>query len=217
MKWRRSVYGHDAIGILCVQCVELNGEDLSCYSNKIESVSLRKCPHDHWLTNKAYLSAITVTNHFSEFLPTRWRPKSTRIDKEQNYVTVILCISCWTSETTLTRQANLLVIHEIVSSFGVDASSLATDVWLANDDVTEVALKPRRSPAWRKHTRWADYTQKAVAKCIRIAEPDLQSRALFDSNIWTCFYSNGSDNLHLRCRTDQSIIFTRWRNHTFAR
>jgi len=42
--------------------VELNGEDLSCYSSKIESVSLRKCPYDHGLTNKAFLSAITVTN-----------------------------------------------------------------------------------------------------------------------------------------------------------
>jgi len=41
---------------------ELNGEDLSCYSIKIESVSLRRCPYDHWLTNKAHLSAITVTN-----------------------------------------------------------------------------------------------------------------------------------------------------------
>ena len=30
-----------------IQCVELNGEDLSCYSNKTESVSLRKCPYDH--------------------------------------------------------------------------------------------------------------------------------------------------------------------------
>ena len=28
-------------------CDESNGEDLSCYSNKIESVSLRKCPYDH--------------------------------------------------------------------------------------------------------------------------------------------------------------------------
>ena len=26
--------------------------------------------------------------HFSEFLPTRWRQKSTGIDTEQNYVTV---------------------------------------------------------------------------------------------------------------------------------
>ena len=47
--------------------VALNGEDLSCCSNKIESVSLRKCPHDHWLTNKAYLSAITVTNITQSF------------------------------------------------------------------------------------------------------------------------------------------------------
>ena len=43
-------------------CVRLNGEDLSCCPNKIESVSLTKCQYDHWLTNKAYLSAITVTD-----------------------------------------------------------------------------------------------------------------------------------------------------------
>ena len=30
--------------------------------------------------------------HFSEFLPTRWRQKSTGIDTEQNYITVTLCI-----------------------------------------------------------------------------------------------------------------------------
>jgi len=34
---------------------------------KIESFSLRKCPHDHYLTNKAYLSAVTVTNISQEF------------------------------------------------------------------------------------------------------------------------------------------------------
>ena len=48
-------------------CPELNGEDSSCSSNKIESVCLRKCPYDHWLTNKAYLSAIAVTNIFQGF------------------------------------------------------------------------------------------------------------------------------------------------------
>ena len=42
----------------------------------------------HWFTNKAYLSAITMTNISQEFLPTRWRKKSTGIDTEQNYVTV---------------------------------------------------------------------------------------------------------------------------------
>jgi len=49
-------------GYSTTKCVELNGEALSCYSNKTESVSLRKCPYDHWLTDKAYLSAITVRN-----------------------------------------------------------------------------------------------------------------------------------------------------------
>jgi len=46
------------------------------------------------LTNKAYLSAITVTNIY-EFLPTRWWQKSTGIDMEQNYVTVALCAVQW--------------------------------------------------------------------------------------------------------------------------
>jgi len=39
-----------------------------------------------------YLSAITVTKHLSEFLPTRRWQKSTGIDMEQNNVTVTLCI-----------------------------------------------------------------------------------------------------------------------------
>jgi len=33
----------------------------------MESVALRKCPYDHRLTNKAYLSAVTVTNIFRSF------------------------------------------------------------------------------------------------------------------------------------------------------
>jgi len=47
--------------------VELKGEYLWSYSHKIESVSLRKCPYDHELTSKAYLSVIKVTSIFSEF------------------------------------------------------------------------------------------------------------------------------------------------------
>jgi len=58
-----------------------------CYSNKIEPVSLRKCPCDHWLTIKAYLSAITVTNISQSFYL-----QLTGIDTELNYVTVTLCI-----------------------------------------------------------------------------------------------------------------------------
>ena len=47
--------------------MELKGEDLWSCSHKIIPVSLRKCPNDHWLTNKAYLSAITVTIIFRSF------------------------------------------------------------------------------------------------------------------------------------------------------
>jgi len=49
--------------------VELKSEDLWNNSHKIKSVSLRKYPQDHcWLTNKAYLSAITVTSIFQFYL-----------------------------------------------------------------------------------------------------------------------------------------------------
>jgi len=48
--------------------VELKGEDLWSYSRKIElAVGLRKCPYDHSLTSKAYLSVITVTSIYSRF------------------------------------------------------------------------------------------------------------------------------------------------------
>jgi len=72
-------------------CVWLNGEDLSCYSNKIESVSLRKCPHDHWLTNKAYLRTTTVTNIYQSFT-CKMTTKINWYRYRTNYVTVILCI-----------------------------------------------------------------------------------------------------------------------------
>jgi len=89
----------------------LSGEDLSSCSSKTESDSLRKCPYDHWLTGKAYLSATAVTNistlvfayidggknqvvvtNIYQFLPTRWRQKSAGIDMGQNRATVALCI-----------------------------------------------------------------------------------------------------------------------------
>jgi len=46
----------------------LKGEDLVCYSNKIELIGLRKCSYDHYLTtNKTYLSDITLTNIYQIF------------------------------------------------------------------------------------------------------------------------------------------------------
>jgi len=64
-----------------------NGTSAQC--RQLSAVKwLRKCPYNHWLTNKAYLSAITVTNISQRILPTRRRQKSTGIDMERNYVTV---------------------------------------------------------------------------------------------------------------------------------
>ena len=71
--------------------MELRGEDLACYSNKIKSVCLRKCLYDRKLINKAYLDDIAATN-IIRVLPTRWRRKPFGIDMERNYVTNTLCI-----------------------------------------------------------------------------------------------------------------------------
>jgi len=47
--------GHNTISMLwgnTAYCVKLRGEDLSRYSNKIESAGLRRCPYYHILTKK---------------------------------------------------------------------------------------------------------------------------------------------------------------------
>jgi len=58
--------GHNTISILWGKhCVKLSGEDLWRYSNKIESVGLRKYPYYHYLAKK---SDVTITN-ISQSLP----------------------------------------------------------------------------------------------------------------------------------------------------
>ena len=88
--------------------MELKGEDLSCCSNKIESLSLTKCPYDHWLTHKAYLSATPVTDISKSFTykmaaKIKWH----NIYMELNYVTVGLHI-----EHSVDDGATLVVFSE---------------------------------------------------------------------------------------------------------
>jgi len=59
------------------------GKDLSRYSNR-NLISLRKCPHDHQLTDKAYLSDIRVTDISKSFTykvaaKTSWRRYGTKL------------------------------------------------------------------------------------------------------------------------------------------
>ena len=42
-------------------------EELQCYSNKIKSDGFLKCPHNHWLTRKAYLCHNTVADISKSF------------------------------------------------------------------------------------------------------------------------------------------------------
>ena len=53
---------------------------------------------------------------FSEFLPTRWRQKSTGIDMEQNYVTVTLCI--W-------RSVGSVDVGTVMQQVGLPSSEIA--------------------------------------------------------------------------------------------
>jgi len=69
---------------MIIMC-EVNGEGLSCHSNKTESVGLRKCPHDNCRT---YLSDITET--VFRVMPTTWQRIPNGIDVERNDVTVTL-------------------------------------------------------------------------------------------------------------------------------
>ena len=48
-------------------------------------------PLSHQLTNKSVFKRYHTYTHFSEFLPTRRRQKSTGTDMEQNHVTVTPC------------------------------------------------------------------------------------------------------------------------------
>jgi len=53
LNWRHKIHVHDTIAILWVKHViicevnDLMGKDLVCYSDKNESVGLRKCRYDH--------------------------------------------------------------------------------------------------------------------------------------------------------------------------
>jgi len=49
-------------------CMYLNGEDLSRYSNKIESVGLRKCPYHRYLIEEVTSTDVRTTN-ISQSLP----------------------------------------------------------------------------------------------------------------------------------------------------
>jgi len=59
---------------------------LECQSSSVTA----SVQSDHLL--RYYLFPVFFDKHFSEFLPARWRQKSTGIDMEQNYVTVTLAL-----------------------------------------------------------------------------------------------------------------------------
>ena len=55
-------------------CVQLSGQELLRYSNKFESVGLRKCPYYQDLTKKVLL--LSQQKHFAEIAHRSWREKS---------------------------------------------------------------------------------------------------------------------------------------------
>jgi len=91
-------------------------------------ISLRRCPYDHWFTNKE-IKRYRSDKHFSEFLSTRWWQKSTGTDMEQNYATITQCIrlgvSCsskcmnviWTVLLSRSSASLTVVVWPTVSCF----------------------------------------------------------------------------------------------------
>jgi len=87
--WPR--YDRHFVGITRYNALESNGEDYSCYSNRIESVSLRKCPFI--ITDlPSYQQSVFKWQTFVRVFTYKMAAKSTGEDMEQNYVTVTLCI-----------------------------------------------------------------------------------------------------------------------------
>ena len=72
--------------VLCV--VKLSGKDLSRYSNKIESVGLRQCPHYRY-----YWKWCQNNKHFSELAPQNGEKNSWHIYNMKNFVTITLYIA----------------------------------------------------------------------------------------------------------------------------
>ena len=54
-----------------------------------------KCPNDHWLTNKAYFSAIAATNASHKLLPTRWRQRTKVHHCHPMYTVLMRSVGTW--------------------------------------------------------------------------------------------------------------------------
>jgi len=69
--------------------------------------------------------------HFSELLPTRWRRQSTGIDKnkEENYVTVTLCIIIFVE-----RRQSTEVLTSEVNQLSSNVKNLTSQLANANDE-----------------------------------------------------------------------------------
>ena len=94
--------------------------------------------------------------HLSEFLPTRCRQKSTGIDMEQNYATVILCITAmWHRSHGMWRAGSMKLsgvrpsvcpsIRPIIRSPHATAAGLL--LWARRPEDVERLLHDRRSAA----------------------------------------------------------------------
>jgi len=72
MKWRHRIYGHDMIAILWVKHDIMRGikgrRFIVLFGCKLNQFDLRKCPRDHWPTNKAYKQGYSNKN-LSTFYP----------------------------------------------------------------------------------------------------------------------------------------------------
>jgi len=166
-------------GYNTTQCGQLKGEDLSCYSNETKSASLRNVHYDHWLTNKAYLSAITVTNIFESFTC-----KMAAKINWHRYEPLLrhchpTCASCCRLAGTSKRAAAVFATHASRAGFPVDidawwAYSAATAGAPAASPVLTHSTVGRPNPAPPTHSRrfrdrkWKEYWDRKCRSASRL-------------------------------------------------
>jgi len=141
---------------------------MSCYSNKIESVGLRKCPRDRWLNyQQSVFKRCHSDKYFSEFLPIRRRQRSTGIDMEQNYVTVTLCILNQTRHLT-----------------GAEAEE-DTCIWNGTEESRDHAEATRGRETVKIYPRhnWISATATEIAKRL-VCVTDLTQDQKNTTNTW---------------------------------
>ena len=105
--------------------------------------------------------------HLSEFLPTRWRQKSTGIDMEQNYVTVIICITAmWHRSHGMWRAGSMKLSGVRPSAIKAIMGLVALTAW---GDELDCGWHSEDDDEWHFQQHLLNWDTRVELKCWRTA------------------------------------------------